>query len=40
MTNHFPTGPDDRMRDGGGEIRKKRDDTLIRTIRKEQYNNL
>jgi len=35
MTKHYPKGLDDRMRDGDGEIRKKRDDTLVRTLRKE-----
>jgi hypothetical protein len=30
---HFPTGLDHRMRDHDGEIRKKRSDTLIRTLR-------
>jgi len=28
-------GLDDRCRDGDGTIRKKRDDTLVRTLRKE-----
>ena len=31
---HYPTGLDDRMRDGDGEIRKKRIDTLVGTLRK------
>jgi len=35
MTKHYPKGLDNRMRDGDGEIRKKREDTLIRTVRKE-----
>jgi hypothetical protein len=35
MTRHFPKGLDGRMRDSDGEIRKKRDDTLVRTLRKE-----
>jgi hypothetical protein len=35
VTNHFPKGLDGRMRDSDGEIRKKRGDTLIGTIRKE-----
>ena len=35
MTNHYPKGLDGRMRDGDGEIRKKRDDTLVRTLRSE-----
>jgi hypothetical protein len=32
---HFPKGLDNRMRDENGEIRKKRSDTLVRTLRKE-----
>ncbi|MCL5884270.1 MAG: hypothetical protein M1377_02810 [Deltaproteobacteria bacterium] len=32
---HFPKGLDDRMRDKGGEIRKKRSDTLVSTLRDE-----
>ena len=32
---HYPKGLDGRMRDGNGEIRKKRDDTLVRTLRSE-----
>lgn len=32
---HFPTGLDDRMRDQNGEIRKKRNDTQVKTLRKE-----
>lgn len=35
MTRHFPKGLDGRMRDGDGEIRKKRSDTLVRTLREE-----
>jgi hypothetical protein len=35
MTRHYPTGLDGRMRDADGEIRKKRSDTLIRTVRDE-----
>ena len=35
MTKHYPKGLDGRMRDGDGEIRKKRDDTLVRTLRQE-----
>jgi len=34
-TKHYPTGLDGRMRDQGGEIRHKRRDTLIRTVREE-----
>jgi hypothetical protein len=34
MSNkHYPTGLDDRMRDHDGEIRKKRSDTLVGTLR-------
>ncbi len=35
MTKHYPKGLDGRMRDGDGEIRKKRSDTLLRTLRDE-----
>lgn len=35
MTKHFPKGLDGRMRDGDGEIRKKRSDTLVNTLREE-----
>ena len=35
MPKHYPKGLDDRMRDQDGEIRKKRGDTLVRTLRKE-----
>jgi len=35
MTKHFPKGLDNRMRDQDGEIRKKRSDTLVETLRKE-----
>lgn len=30
---HFPKGLDDRMRDSNGEIRQKRSDTLVGTLR-------
>jgi len=30
---HFPTGLDGRMRDGDGEIHKKRSDTKVETLR-------
>ena len=30
---HYPTGLDNRMRDHDGEIRKKRGDTLVGTLR-------
>jgi hypothetical protein len=32
---HYPKGLDDRMRDRDGEIRHKRGDTLVRTLRNE-----
>ena len=32
---HFPKGLDGRQRDQDGEIRKKRSDTLVRTLRQE-----
>lgn len=32
---HYPKGLDDRMRDKDGQIRKKRSDTLVATLRKE-----
>jgi hypothetical protein len=35
MTKHYPKGLDDRVRDADGEIRKKRSDTLVSTLRKE-----
>lgn len=35
MTKHFPKGLDGRMRDGDGEIRRKRSDTLVKTLREE-----
>jgi hypothetical protein len=35
MAKHYPRGLDNRMRDKNGEIRKKRVDTLIRTLREE-----
>lgn len=31
--NHFPKGLDGRMRDGDGEARHKRRDTLVGTLR-------
>jgi hypothetical protein len=37
MSNkHYPQGLDGRQRDGNGEIREKRGDTLVKTLR-EQY---
>ncbi len=32
---HFPKGLDGRQRDNDGEIRKKRSDTLVKTLRGE-----
>jgi hypothetical protein len=34
MSKNCDTGLDSRCRDEDGEIRKKRDDTLVRTLRK------
>lgn len=34
-TKHFPRGLDNRMQDKNGEIRKKRSDTLVKTLRTE-----
>ena len=39
MTKHYPRGLDGRQRDQDGQIRKKRDDTLVRTIRQELGEN-
>ena len=39
MTKHYPKGLDNRMRDADGEIRKKRSDTLVETLRKEYGPN-
>jgi hypothetical protein len=33
-TTHFPKGLDNRMRDHNGEIRQKRSDTKVETLRK------
>jgi hypothetical protein len=35
MAKHYPKGLDERMRDRSGEIRKKRSDTLVSTLREE-----
>ncbi len=35
MTKHYPKGLDGRMRDSDGEIRKKRSDTQVGTLRQE-----
>jgi len=34
-TKHFPRGLDGRQRDQDGQIRKKRSDTKVTTLRKE-----
>lgn len=36
---HFPKGLDDRQRDADGQIRKKRSDTLVGTLRSEYGPN-
>lgn len=38
-TKHFPTGLDGRMRDQNGEIRQKRSDTKVETLRKTYGND-
>jgi hypothetical protein len=35
MSKHYPKGLDGRQRDKSGEIREKRGDTLVGTLRKE-----
>ena len=35
MTKHYPKGLDNRMKDQDGEIRKKRSDTKVKTLRVE-----
>jgi hypothetical protein len=35
----YPKGLDGRMRDGDGEIRQKRSDTLVGTLRQEYGQN-
>ena len=35
MSKHYPKGLDGRMRDQDGQIRQKRKDTLVGTLRKE-----
>ena len=39
MVKHFPKGLDGRQRDKDGEIRKKRSDTLVGTLRDEYGPN-
>lgn len=36
---HYPKGLDGRERDANGQIREKRGDTLVRTLRKEYGPN-
>lgn len=38
MTKHYPKGLDDRQRDANGEIRRKRGDTRVGTLR-ETYGD-
>jgi hypothetical protein len=35
MAKHYPKGLDGRQRDQNGEIRRKRSDTLVSTLRRE-----
>jgi len=39
MAKHFPKGLDGRQRDRDGEIRRKRGDTLVSTLRDEYGKN-
>lgn len=39
MSNHCETGLDDRCQDADGEIRRKRGDTLVGTLRDEYGPN-
>jgi hypothetical protein len=39
MSNHCETGLDDRCRDADGEIRRKRGDTLVGTLRDDYGPN-
>ena len=39
MTKHYPKGLDGRERDKNGQIREKRGDTLVSTLRKEYGDN-
>jgi hypothetical protein len=39
MSKHYPKGLDGRQRDGNGEIREKRSDTQVGTLRKEYGDN-
>lgn len=39
MARHYPKGLDGRQRDQDGEIRKKRGDTLVKTLRSEYGQN-
>lgn len=39
MTKHYPKGLDGRQRDHDGEIRHKRSDTKVKTLRREYGDN-
>ena len=39
MSKHYPKGLDNRQRDKDGEIREKRGDTRVSTLRKEYGEN-
>lgn len=39
MIKHYPKGLDGRQRDSNGEIRHKRSDTLVKTLRREYGDN-
>jgi len=39
MAKHYPKGLDGRQRDQDGEIRRKRSDTLVKTLREEYGEN-
>ncbi len=39
MIKHYPKGLDGRQRDSDGEIRHKRSDTLVKTLRREYGDN-
>jgi hypothetical protein len=40
MSTHYPKGLDGRQRDENGEIRQKRGDTLVSTLRQEYGENI
>lgn len=39
MAKHYPKGLDGRQRDANGEIRRKRSDTLVGTLREHYGEN-